>query len=281
MQSCSWGGDDIYEILSMAVRSETKSAALAAHIKSVEITTMMVSPHPLCPSACCQRQQGRWPSGSTSVSLTPMAQAACCFTFSPPSHTCVKLRHVLHLFLLHCVTVSCCRPLPDRWSVCRSPLLICEETFGFATQACTADRCRKSSQAESRSISTLRKWNRVPAIVPPLSRSWASTPAPPQWWRLPALWKNSAPAQISDLLTFPTRCWWPVHHTQLSICISNPEGVKEPRFVILDKQKPAVRQGVVFKAAEGLDGCHSTLTLSSSVFMLQTPDDKGAQGEIN
>lgn len=29
----------------------------------------------------------------------------------------------------------------------------------------------------------------------------------------------------------------PIHHTQLSICISNPEGVKVPQFVISDKRQ--------------------------------------------
>lgn len=89
--------------------------------------------------------------------------------------------------------------------------------------------------------------------------------------RSPTLWKNSVPAQMSDLLTFPTRCWWPVHHAQLPICVSNPEGAKEPRFVILDKQKSAVHQGlVVFKAVEGLDGCHSALTQMRSLHISDT-----------
>lgn len=48
MQSCFWGGDDIYEILYLAVRSETNSALLVAHIKSVKITIRMV---PLTPCA--------------------------------------------------------------------------------------------------------------------------------------------------------------------------------------------------------------------------------------
>lgn len=126
------------------MRSETNSAVLAAHIKSVEITIMTVSSHPLCPSLHCQRQQGPRPPGSMSVSLLHMAQAACFFTFSPPCHTLVKS---LDLSLLRCVTVSCCHPLPDRWSVYRSPLLTHARTFGFVTQACTTDRCRKQRVA--------------------------------------------------------------------------------------------------------------------------------------
>lgn len=104
--SRSWGGADTIEILFVPVRSETNSAVLAAHIKSVEITIMMVSTHPLFASPSCQRQQGPRPPGSTSVSLTHMAQAACFFSFSPRCHTLVRLPHVLHLSLLHCVT--CC-----------------------------------------------------------------------------------------------------------------------------------------------------------------------------
>lgn len=116
-------------------------------------------------------------------------------------------------------------------------------------------------------------------IVSPLSQSWGIRPRPTT--RSPTLCKNSAPAKSSDL-TFPTRCWWwPVHHTQLCIWISNPEGAKEPPFVILDKQKSAVRQGLVFKGAKGLDGCHPALILSSGDFMLQMQDDNGAQGETN
>lgn len=58
--------------------------------------------------------------------------------------------------------------------------------------------------------------------------------------------------------------------------------MKEPQFVILDKQKSAVHQGLVmFKAVEGLDGRHSALTLRCDVFMFQTLEDKAGQGKIN
>lgn len=131
-------------------------------------------------------------------------------------------------------------------------------------------------EAESRSISTLR----MPVKLCPHSPK-AGESGPRPTTRSPTLCKNSAPAKSSDL-TFPTRCWWwPVHHTQLCIWISNPEGAKEPPFVILDKQKSAVRQGLVFKGAKGLDGCHPALILSSGDFMLQMQDDNGAQGETN
>lgn len=41
----------------------------------------------------------------------------------------------------------------------------------------------------------------------------------------------------------------PIHHTQLSICISNPEGVKVPQFVILDKQQ-TVYQGLILSCSK-------------------------------
>ena len=46
----------------------------------------------------------------------------------------------------------------------------------------------------------------------------------------------------TDLNPARSLLWLPIHHTQLHICISNPEGVKVPQFVILFKQQPVYRR---------------------------------------
>lgn len=72
----------------------------------------------------------------------------------------------------------------------------------------------------------------------------------------------------------------PIHHAQLHICISNPEGVKVPQFVILDKRQ-SVYQGLILSSLKQ-QGAWMGATPPRSLcneLKFQTPDDKTGQGK--
>lgn len=78
---------------------------------------------------------------------------------------------------------------------------------------------------------------------------------------------------------FLTRCWLPIHHRQLSICISNPEGVKVPQFVILDKQQ-SVYQGLILSFLK-LQGAWMGATLTWFSVMNSNTRWRDWPGKIN
>ena len=156
--------------------------------------------------------------------------------------------------------VSCCHPFLNIWRVFNAPLPILEFSPLFSGHSSRGVLHRTvllidvGTQAVKRD--TLLEcytlgWNCVTDPLKILLRGRAPPP--------PVSLSLTKPVQIKTFSLSHSLWWMPIIHTQLYICISNPEGVKVPQFVILNKQQ-SVYQGLSLSSLK-LQGAWMCATL--------------------